>query len=444
METGSSSTWSCALAGGDVTIVAPATPAGRGALAVVRLSGTGAHRASAAFCRGLDTEDERRAQLVAVLGADGEALDTAVAIPYRRPRSFTGEDLVELVVHGSPVVVEGVVAAAVAAGCRPAEPGEFTRRAVANGKLDLVQAEAVRDLVEADTVRQARAALRQQSGELSARFESLRRRVVELSATLEAAIDFAEHGVGHDEPEARARAAGCVAEIDRLLATAEIGRRLRDGVTVVLAGPPNAGKSTLFNRLVGGERAIVSARPGTTRDVLEARVEIEGVPVRLLDTAGLHDTEDEVDAEGVRRARAAAADADGVVLLWAADAAGPPPGWDEGARRGWIRVRSKCDLGEAVGERGVSAMTGAGVEELRRAIATATGIGRGGTDPAIGERHRRLLAAAREELAGAPMEAPEVAAGAVRQAARALEELVGRVDDEAVLDEVFRRFCIGK
>lgn len=444
METASSSTWSSVLSGGDDTIVAPATPPGRGALAVVRLSGARAHAAAAAFCAGLVAEDERRAQLVSVRGADGEPLDTAVAIPYQGPRSFTGEDLVEVVVHGAPVVVEGVVVAAEAAGCRPAEAGEFTRRAVANGKLDLVQAEAVRDLVEADTIRQARAALRQQAGELSARFEALRRAVLELSAMLEAAVDFAEHGVSHDEAGARARVAECVAEIDRLVATAAMGRRLRDGVTVVLAGPPNAGKSTLFNRLVGAERAIVSPRPGTTRDVLEARVEIEGVPVRLLDTAGLHDPSDEVDAEGVRRARAAAADADGVVLLWAADGDGPPPGWREGTRRGWIRVWSKCDLGGAGEGVAVSALTGAGVEELRGAIATATGIGRGGTDLAIGERHRRLLSAARDELAGAPLEAPEVAAVAVRQTARILEELAGGIGDEAVLDEVFRRFCIGK
>ncbi len=444
MGTASSSSWSCALAGGEDTIVAPATAAGRGALAIVRLSGPGAHRAAATFCLGLDPEEERRAQVVAVRGVDGEPVDTAVAIPYRAPRSFTGEDLVELVVHGAPVVVEEVVASAVAVGCRPAEAGEFTRRAVANGKLDLVQAEAVRDLVEADTVRQARAALRQQSGELSAVFGALLRMVVELSAMLEAAVDFSDHGVGYDESEARERVAECVGEIDRLLATAGPGRRLRDGVTVVLAGPPNAGKSTLFNRLVGAERAIVNPRAGTTRDVLEARVEIEGVPVRLLDTAGLHDPADEVDAEGVRRARAAAADADGVVLLWAADTGGPPPGWLEAGRRGWIRVRSKADLGAAADGLAVSALTGAGLRELRRAIASATGIGGGGTDPLIGERHRRLLAVAREELSAAPLEAPEVAAGAVRLAARGLEELVGRVEDEAVLDEVFRRFCIGK
>jgi tRNA modification GTPase len=383
-----------------------------------------------------------RARLVAIDGLG----EQAVAIPYSAPRSYTGEDMLELTVHGSPFVVRSLIDCCIAAGARPAEPGEFTRRAVANGKLDLVQAEAVRDLVEAETAWQARNAREQLSGTLSQRLAGLRGDLVELLARLEASLDFVDHGVELDRAEEASRLAACREGLAALLATAAAGERIRDGVRVVIVGPPNSGKSTLFNTLLGNQRAIVAPHPGTTRDVLEAELDIAGLRVTLVDTAGLCDAADPVEEEGVRRARAAAASASVVVELWPADGGpGAPAGDGEVAT---IRVLSKADLPHpaAADRLPLSCATGAGVDPLRALLAetVARGVPDLGGEVAISHRHRRGLERAAAELGACDLAAPELAAESLRWAARELEALIGVVVTDELLDEVFASFCIGK
>lgn len=448
MARGFSSVWSCALADGADTIVAPATAAGRGALAIVRWSGPGALAVAGRVCPGVDVRAARQAQLADIRGVGGALIDRAIVVVYHGPASFTGEDLVEVIGHGAPVVVAELVEAATAAGCRPARPGEFSRRAVANGKLDLLQAEGLADLVAAETAAQARSARRQQAGALSQRVTAIREALVALLATLEGSLDFGEHEVavaGGEMARELERCRGLVAE---LLATADAGRRLREGGTVVISGPPNAGKSTLFNALLGEPRAIVNERAGTTRDVIEARLDLGGVPVRLVDTAGLQEDPDPIGAEGVRRALEASAEADVRVVLWPSDDWPPPEGWEEGGAA-TVRVRSKADLDEQTAGGAVvavSGVTGEGLPALRRAVLEALGVAGAevADGVAVSRRHRQCLEAAAAALAELPAGLPEVMAAGVRAALAALSELVGEVDDEAVLDAVFARFCIGK
>jgi tRNA modification GTPase len=448
METAFSSGLSSDLAAGADTIVARATPAGRGGLAVIRVSGSRSAAIAEAVCPELKVAAAWRASLVELRSTDGELIDRGIAIPYRSPRSFTGEDMLEIMVHGSPWVVEQTIAAAVAAGARPAGPGEFTRRAVANGKIDLVQAEAVNDLVAAETAWQARLARTQAEGALSERFASLREQMVGLLAELESALDFSEHDIPYERERATEIRDRCIDLARALLDTAPAGRRIRDGARVVIVGPPNAGKSTFFNRLVGNERAIVSPHPGTTRDVVEAEIELAGIPVVLQDTAGLTTTADPVENEGVRRARGAAAEADVVVTLWPVDEASPAH--QEVAGSKVIKVRSKWDLAAAAeAEEGwiaVSCETGQGLGAVAWALAAEVGfeIADLGGEVAISERHEKALERAVDELEGARMETPELAAEAVRCAVAAVEELIGEVVAEDVLDRVFSAFCIGK
>ena len=452
MERVSSSGLSCVLQGGAETIVAAASAPGRSALAIVRLSGPGVADISEAVCRDVDVGRPWRAQLVEVQSGGGEALGRAMATVYRAPRSYTGEDMLELVVHGSPYLVGRVVKGCMAAGARPAEAGEFTRRAVANGKMDLVQAEGVRDLIAAETAWQLRCARAQVAGALSGRFAELRAALVKYLCALEVVVEFVDEGMGVSSEVLDGMREDCLAVVEGLLATAGAGRRLREGLRIVIAGAPNSGKSTLFNRLLDEERAIVSARPGTTRDVLEAELEIEGLAACLVDTAGFRESGDEVEIEGVRRAGAAVAGADVVVLLEAADGSAETCGWvaAEGAETVW--VRSKCDLagspGRGGGEGGmrVSAVTGEGLGELRERLAE---IVRGSVADleggvAVGERHRTALVRAACELRESDPEEPELAAENVRVALDAVRLLTGEVANEEVLDEVFRQFCIGK
>lgn len=442
----SSSAWSSDLSGGADTIVARATAAGPAALAVVRLSGPGVRRVAAALAPGVDFGRPWRARLVEIERAVG----AAVAIPYAAPRSYTGEDMLELMVHGSPFVVDALIEACLRAGARPAAPGEFTRRAVANGKMDLLQAEAVRDLVSAETAWQARNAREQLGGRLSERLAGLRDQLVELQARLEAALDFAEHGVDLEREDLEQRLAALRSRVAALLATSAAGERIRDGVRVVISGPPNSGKSTLFNTLLGSERAIVAPIPGTTRDVLEAELELAGLRVTLVDTAGLRPGGDAVEEEGVRRARAAAAGAGVVIELWPAGGerlVGLEPHRAGGAV---VPVRSKWDLavGGSAGEGwlALSCVTGEGVDELRAHLARAVAGDTAdlGGEVAIARRHRALLERAAGELESADLGAPELAAEAIRWAGRALAELIGEVQTDDVLDEVFASFCIGK
>ncbi len=444
-----SSEWSSDLAGGADTIVARSSAAGRAALAVVRVSGPATAEIAAAVVPDLDIARPWRAALTAIRDAAGDEIDHAVAIFYRGPRSYTGEDMLELMVHGAPWIVRTTMAAMCDAGARPAGPGEFTRRAVASGKMDLIQAEAVNDLVSADTAWQARLARNQAEGLLSGQFHALRDSLVELLARLEGSLDFSDHEADSE----RAVVERCVEDAARhtrqLLATAPAGRRLRDGVRVVIAGPPNSGKSTLFNRLVGREGAIVSPHPGTTRDVIEAEIEIAGVRVVLKDTAGVGSSTDPIEREGIRRAAGAVAEADLVLLLAAADGASdatPVVAPDRPA----IRVRSKSDLDPSGappdGWLAVSCRTGDGLAELHRELASAVteGVADLVGEWAISERHRAALATTRDELERVDVARPELAVEHVRAAAAAVGELTGEVLTEDVLDRIFGTFCIGK
>ncbi len=445
MAMGSSRELSSALAGGADTIVARATAAGRGALAVIRVSGPGTANIVAAVCPGVAGARGWTASLTPLHDAAGQILDRGVVVVFHSPRSFTGEDMMEATVHGSPYLVGRLIAACIAAGARPAEPGEFTRRAVANGKLDLVQAEAVRDLVEAETAWQHRNAREQLGGALSQEFRVLRGELIGLAAMIDAALEFEAQAVTVAETEVRDRARRCLRLVADLEGTATAGARIRDGLEVVILGPPNAGKSTLFNYLCGTERAIVSPDPGTTRDVVEAELEVGGVRVVIRDTAGLRESGDAVEEEGRRRALAAAAAADLVIVLWSAD--GPPP-TAVPADVPVLRLRSKADLGceSSDGWLAVSCRTGQGLEDFRcRLTDLALGdVPDLGGAVAVASRHRASLEKARAALEGADWSSPELAAEDVRWALRALEELFGEVDDEAVLDGVFAAFCVGK
>ena len=439
---------SSVLAGGAETIVACATPRGRGALAVIRVSGPSAAALSRQVCPGVYFKNGWRATLTALRNSEREVLERAIVIPYPSPRSFTGEDMLEITVHGSSYLIEEVIEAFVIAGARRAEPGEFTRRAVANGKLDLIQAEAVRDLIEADTAWQLRNAQRQLSGALSAAVAEMRGSLIELLASIEASLDYEAQGVAVAAAEIKDHLDSSRRRVEGLLATARAGERIRDGARVVILGPANAGKSTLFNRLCGSERAIVSPHPGTTRDVIEAELDLAGVRTVIQDTAGLRERGDEVEAEGHRRALRAAAAADVVIQLWAQDGGEPPSAPATGAPV--IRIRSKADLsGDNGGDDGwlrVSCHSGEGLDELRsRLMAMVEGeIPDLGDAVAIAARHRKALLSAAEELEGCDPGCPELAAERVRWAVRAVEELIGEIGSEDVLDAIYSGFCIGK
>lgn len=437
-------------------IVALATSPGRSALAVVRVSGRGAFEVAARVVGGFTAEPPRTARLAPVTDAAGDEIDRAVYVAFRGPASYTGEDLVELSCHGGLLTPARVVAALQAAGARPAAPGEFTRRAVLNGKLDLVQAEAVGDLIDATAPAQARAALGQLEGGLSRRLAELREQLIEIEALLSYDIDFPEED---DGPVPRERITGRVqatrSAVDRLLATAPAGERLRAGALVVLAGPPNAGKSSLFNALLGTERAIVTEIAGTTRDALEAATSFGGWPVRLVDTAGLRETDDRVERIGVEVSRRWL-DAADLILLCAES--GRELGAEEqrlAADPRTLLVRTKSDLIPGDGADGlpVSVVTGDGLDAVAGAVAkraAVRGDGEAAHEPLVTrERHRVALARASEALADAlpqlaPGGEPVLASHHVRQAIGALEELVGTVDVEQVLDRLFSDFCVGK
>jgi len=450
MATDFSNAWSCVLDGGADTIVARATPTGRGALAVLRVSGPGVRSAAARVCPKLNCDRPWRVQLVELHDSAQEPLDRVVAIPYSAPRSYTGEDMVEMVLHGSRYLVETAIAAWCAAGARSANAGEFTRRAVANGKMDLVQAEAVADLIAAETAEQALNAQRQLVGDLSSRFSQVHEGMMDLLARVEASLDFAHQDVAVDEDDLRKRRQACVGELKVLIATASGGRLVRDGVRMVIVGVPNAGKSTLFNHLLGRERAIVTAEAGTTRDVLEGEIEIGGMPVVLVDTAGMREGGGLIEAEGVRRARAALGSADAVLLLRPADGesnGGEIEGYHE---LPILRIRSKVDLSGSVkavaGWYPLSFVSGEGVEGIRAEILRLMNdeiVDLGGR-VAINRRHEVRLRAALSELEVADVGVPELAAEHLRWALEAVGEVLGFEISEQVLDRVFGAFCIGK
>lgn len=462
-------------------IAALATPPGRSAVAVVRLSGSGAFEVAARVIEGFRTDRPRMATLATFRAADGETVDRGLYLVFPAPHSYTGDDLVELTCHGGLLAPTRLLTALHAAGARPAAPGEFTRRAVLNGKLDLVQAEAVGDLIDATVPAQARLALRQLEGGLSRRLSTLRETLIEALALLSYDIDFPEEDDGPVAPDKIAETLTSVAtQIERLVVTAPSGERLREGALLVFAGRPNAGKSSLFNALLGTDRALVTDVPGTTRDTIEAHTDFLGWPVRLADTAGLWDTSDRLDRLGIEVSRRYLAAADLVVLCVEL---GRELGDDEvaiAAERPTLVVRTKADLADADVGAGaaassgtstetaagantatsapndsiaVSVVTGFGLERLRRAAAErvfADRIAIADLEPALTrERHRQALERARVALADA---LPHVgrsgdavlAAHHVREATTALDELLGVVDIEDVLDRVFGSFCVGK
>jgi tRNA modification GTPase len=358
--------------------------------------------------------------------------------------------MLEISLHGSPFLVDALIESFIAAGARAAEPGEFTRRAVANGKLDLVQAEAVRDMVDADTAWQHRNAREQLFGALSEQFGELRLSLVRALGAAEAALDYGAQGVVVPREELTTHCGECIRQIRLLLATAGAGARIRDGLRLVILGPPNAGKSTLFNCLCGSERAIISPHPGTTRDLLEAELDINGIRFVVQDTAGLRAGGDEIEIEGQRRAQAAAATADLAVLLWAMDCGDESPVELVEDKRPLIRVRSKADLSPDVevdeGWIRISCHSGEGLAALRQELAQlALGdIPDLGGAVAIAERHRHALDVAAKEVEGCDLGNPETVAESLRWALRSVDHMVGEVTTEDVLDEVFSAFCIGK
>jgi len=445
-------------------IVALATPPGRSALAVIRLSGRGSLDIAARIIPAFRAEPPREARLASFRTPEGEPLDRGLYLVFPGPRSETGEDMVEFHSHGGHQVPTRLLAAIEAAGARPAHPGEFTRRAVLNGKLDLLQAEAVGDLVEAEVPTQARAALGQLEGGLSRRIGELRSLLVELLALLAYDVDFPEEDDGaipHARIEsARAEAAN---RIDRLLATAPLAERVRRGALVVLAGPPNAGKSSLFNALLGTNRALVTEIAGTTRDAIEAQTDFLGWPVRLVDTAGLGESRDRIDALGQEVSRRYVDGAD--LVLYCSDelreggVAGDPgqvAGRPAFPASRLLEVRTKSDLAPGHGHAEglpVSALTGEGLDRLRRAVAERLflgGVALADMEPMLTrERHRVALSRAADALSEtrahlAPGGDAVLASHHVQEAVRALDGLIGAVDVEDVLDRVFASFCVGK
>ena len=444
------------------TIYAPATGAGKAAVAVIRVSGPRSGGAVRALAGALPRP--RRAALRQLSHA-GVALDDALVLWFEGPASYTGEDAAEFHVHGGRAVVEAVLQALCAEGLRLAEPGEFTRRAFENGKLDLTQAEGVADLIDAETEAQRRQALGQLGGALSERYETWRELLVQTLAMLEAAVDFPDEDLPEDVAgRARPGLKLLEAEIGVALSDAARGRRVRDGFRIALVGAPNSGKSTLLNGLAERDAAIVTSTPGTTRDIIEVPMILGGYKVLVADTAGLRATEDTIEAEGVRRAQAWARDAD--LRLWVVDASmfHVKQGDDYDVTRpgDWavinkIDIVDKARLGEvrdALSARGflvveMAARKPGGAEAARAALASHVVDALSGAEfPAATRiRHAESLTEARRFIQRALSDVGlevELAAEDVRLAARALSRITGRIDPEDVLDRVFSSFCIGK
>jgi tRNA modification GTPase len=436
------------------TIFAPATAPGRAALAVVRLSGPRSGEAAKALAGRLPAA--RRAS-VRTLRHEGAVIDEALCLWFPAPASYTGEDCAEFHVHGGVAVVEALIEALAGMGLRLAEPGEFTRRAFQNGKLDLAQAEAVADLIDAETKAQADQALAQLGGSLSRRYETWREMLVEALAMLEAAVDFPDEELPADvAAKARPSLERLLGELDAALSDEARGRRVREGFRVALIGAPNAGKSSLLNALAGRDAAIVTPTPGTTRDVIEVPMVLAGYKLLLADTAGVRESADDIEAEGVRRARAWAADAD--LRLWVVDASANDGAWKFAAdlvQPGDLCLLNKSDLPKGSDAEArvqdletlnISATKGA--EPVREWLTKRVIAALSASDfPAATRlRHAERLREAWERVSAAlaNVQDVELAAEDVRLAARALAQVTGQIGAEDVLDRVFSSFCIGK
>ena len=437
----------------DQTIFALSSGRPPSAIAIVRVSGPEAGAALKKLAGKIPSP--RVATRASLRDASDQGIDDSIVLWFPGPASATGEDVAEFHVHGGRAVLGSLFAAlAGIKNLRAAEPGEFTRRAFENGKLDLTEAEGLDDLIHADTDRQRRQALRQLKGLLGERARDWRKQVIEASALIEAGIDFSDEGDVPVELIAPAleRIEALRDEIKEVLAAQGQAERLRDGLVVAIAGPPNVGKSTLMNQLARREVAIVSPHAGTTRDIIEVQLDLDGYPVTVIDTAGIRETDDPVEQEGVRRARTRAAEAD--LVLWLADADSGKMRHD-GSTPVWL-VRNKIDLDHAVGRDGIalpefriSAARGDGVAGLIGALVGFAQDFFGSTEGGLitRERQRRLLmdtAASLDRSLAAVGRGEELVAEDLRSAAYSLGRLLGRVDVEDILDVIFREFCIGK
>jgi tRNA modification GTPase len=426
------------------TIFALATARGKSGVAVIRVSGPASFELGKQLAA--DVPSAGRFGLRRIRSADGSVLDEALVLAFKAPRSFTGEDVVELQLHGSRAVIQSVESAILETGlARPAEAGEFSRRALMNDTLDLAQVEGLSELIEAETEAQRKQAMRLYEGGLRELSEAWRADLLRAAALIEATIDFADEEVPIDvSPEVSALITRTSDSLAEEIAGSEVAERVRDGFEVAILGAPNAGKSTLLNRIAGREVAITSEIAGTTRDVIEVMVDLHGLPITFLDTAGLRDTEDTIERIGVARARERAERADLRVLLVSGDTS------EEGAdllRDGDIRVSSKADLH---GGQGISAVSGVGIDAFLEQVADILGERAETVGIATTARHRHALqrAGAELDLAAGVLAQPdalaEIAAEHLRAAVTALDSLIGRVDVEAILGEIFSRFCIGK
>lgn len=439
------------------TIAAIATPAGRGGIGVIRLSGKQAFSIALGLAQGLKKITPRHAHFCRWVDADGSAIDSGIMFGFPSPNSYTGEDVVEIQAHGSPVVLGALLNRVFELGAKPAEPGEFTRRAVENGRLDLSQAEAVIAVIDAATVRAAKQAQRHLQGEFGNRIQQVMHELTGAVAHVEACLDFPEEEVPEllFDQVRESVVSGVVEPINRWLASAGFGERLFDGATVAIIGAPNVGKSSLLNRMAGRDRAIVSDIAGTTRDLLEIDFEIDGVPVRLVDTAGIRDSSDQIEREGVRRAELAADEAD--IVLFVADATRPET-WQladaHSDHRIDLKLMNKSDLamgGKQDGFLYVSARSGEGMEVLHRELSRHLGsidIEDEGV-MVTHARHRDALAEASAKIdRGLRMLGQEAELDLVALEWRAAWSTLGRIvgvgDVEAILDRIFSEFCIGK
>ena len=435
------------------TICAIATPPGQGGIGVVRISGP--HVVDIARRLIEQIPPPRQARLVSVRSGD-EIIDRGLALFFPGPHSFTGEDVLELQVHGSPIVLERILVAATEVGARRAGPGEFSQRAFLNDKIDLAQAEAIADLIAATSEQAARAAQRSLEGQLSTRVHALAEAITRLRIWVEAALDFPDEDIDFlADGKVLASTDELIEQTGRLLDQAEAGRLLNDGIRIAIVGKPNAGKSSLFNALVQRDSAIVTDIPGTTRDVLRETVHFSGIPATLADTAGLRETEDVVEIEGVKRAQAELESAD--LVLWVVDASQPDAQYAAlpGTSAPVIRVNNKIDRISVspqprVGSVAVSALTGAGLQQLDTAVIEALGIHKEATGEFSARarhveqiRHTLVhLEAGREQLV--VFSTGELLAEELRQAADALGEITGKLHSDELLGKIFSSFCIGK
>ena len=446
----------------DDTIVAPATPLGRSALAIVRIDGP--HSIGILMSLSRTAAPAARHAALTQLFVDDAPLDECIAIRYEAPHSFTGNDLIELTLHGNPLLVERVIAACVALGARIAEPGEFTERAVLNGKMDLVQAESIADLINARTALQAKLSLSNLEGVLSRKATAIRQTLLEVISRLEAALDFSEEGYEFiTRGDARARIEQALHEVQSIAETYRRGRATTSGLSAVILGRPNAGKSTLLNRLVGSDRAIVTPVPGTTRDIVRETIEIGGLPVTLADTAGLRESADLVEGIGIERAREAARQAD--IVLYLIDSAVGLTEEDARERQvlyeNEILVYTKADLvgrptasydvlGRPTTPVAISAVTDHGIDELLRRLDALVRERFAAPEGALVNERQRVAIAECEAALQAALSSIESGLDEqmivvdLYRAANALGTLTGAITREDVLAEIFGKFCIGK